>query len=87
MTSRRRAPRLVALLGALALATIFPATALAHAELVRAIPADGETVTEPVTVLSGRYSEDLTGNSNLRVLDAAGRRSRPAGSTRRTHAG
>ena len=39
---------------------------------MRAIPADGETVTEPVTVLSGRYSEDLTGNSNLRVLDASG---------------
>ncbi len=72
MTSRRRAPRLVALLGALVLGVIFPATALAHAELVRAIPADGETVTEPVTVLSGRYSEDLTGNSNLRVLDAGG---------------
>jgi methionine-rich copper-binding protein CopC len=45
-----------------------PAVVLAHAELVRAIPADGSTVTEPVTVISGRYSESLVGDSNLRVL-------------------
>jgi copper resistance protein C len=51
---------------------LLPAVASAHAELVRAIPADGQTVTEPVTFVSGRYTEDLTADSNLRVLDAAG---------------
>jgi methionine-rich copper-binding protein CopC len=72
MTSRSTPRRLLASLAALAFLALVPATASAHAELVRAIPADGETVTEPVTVLSGRYTEDLTGNSSLRVLDAAG---------------
>jgi methionine-rich copper-binding protein CopC len=51
---------------------LLPAVASAHAELVRAIPADGGTVTKPVTFVSGRYTEDLTADSNLRVLDAAG---------------
>ena len=72
MTTRHGAWRLFALLAAVALFVIFPATVAAHAELVRAIPADGDTVTEPVTILSARYSEDLTGNSNLQVLDATG---------------
>jgi methionine-rich copper-binding protein CopC len=49
-----------------------PGLAAAHAELVRAIPADGETVSEPVTIISGRYTEDLTADSNLRIVDAAG---------------
>jgi methionine-rich copper-binding protein CopC len=62
----------LALSGAIVLLAIVPSAAVAHAELVRAIPADGETVTEPVTVLSARYSEAVTGNSNLRVLDASG---------------
>jgi methionine-rich copper-binding protein CopC len=49
-----------------------PGSALAHAELVRAIPADGATVTEPVTIVSGRYTEDLTADSSLLILDASG---------------
>ncbi len=49
-----------------------PGSALAHAELVRAIPADGATVTEPVTIVSGRYTEDLTADSSLRILDGSG---------------
>jgi methionine-rich copper-binding protein CopC len=68
MTSRIHA----ALFAALMLLVLLPAPAAAHAELVRAIPADGETVAVPVTVLSGRYSEALTGNSRLEVLDAGG---------------
>jgi methionine-rich copper-binding protein CopC len=72
MTSWFHAARPLALFAALTLIVLLPAPAAAHAELVRAIPADGETVTEPVTVLSGRYSEDLTGNSRLEVLDASG---------------
>jgi methionine-rich copper-binding protein CopC len=48
---------------------VLPGSAVAHAELVRPIPADGETVTAPVTVISGRYSEDMAGNSKLQVLD------------------
>lgn len=49
-----------------------PGSVAAHAELIRAIPVDGETVTEPVTVVSGRYSEDLAGGSRLELLDGAG---------------
>ena len=49
-----------------------PGIALAHAELVRAIPADGATLTEPVTIVSGRYTEDLTADSSLLILDASG---------------
>ncbi len=51
---------------------VLPAVATAHAELVRAIPADGATVTEPVTFVSGRYTEDLTADSSLLILDASG---------------
>jgi methionine-rich copper-binding protein CopC len=51
---------------------VLPGSAVAHADLVRAIPADGETVTQPVTVISGRYSEDMAGNSRLQVLDHDG---------------
>jgi copper resistance protein C len=70
MTSRIGARRLLAA-AAVALLAAFPATALAHADLVRAIPADGSTVTDPVTVVSGRYSQDLTSASSLKVLDAS----------------
>jgi hypothetical protein len=61
-----------ALVAALFVALLLPATVAAHAELVRAIPADGETVTEPVTVVSGRYSEDMADNSSLEIRDASG---------------
>jgi methionine-rich copper-binding protein CopC len=57
-----------ALIISVVLGLAVPAVVAAHAELVRAIPADGSTVTEPVTVISGRYSESLVGDSNLRVL-------------------
>jgi methionine-rich copper-binding protein CopC len=57
--------------GVLAVAAV-PAGVDAHAELLRAIPADGETVTEPVTVISGHYSQDLGGNSRLVIKDATG---------------
>jgi methionine-rich copper-binding protein CopC len=72
MTQWMRSRYGLALFGALVLLAIVPSAAVAHAELVRAIPADGETVTEPVTVLSARYSEAVVGNSNLRVLDEGG---------------
>jgi len=49
-----------------------PGSVLAHAELQRAIPADGETVTDPVTVVTGSYSQDLAANSKLLVKDASG---------------
>ena len=49
-----------------------PASVLAHAELQRAIPAEGETVTDPVTVVTGSYSQDLAANSKLLVKDASG---------------
>ena len=72
MPSRIGARRLILVAAAAAVLAAFPATALAHAELVRAIPADGSTVTGPVTVVSGRYSQDLTPASSLTVVDGSG---------------
>jgi copper resistance protein C len=73
MTSRIRGPRLrAALLIASFVVLVVPGSAVAHAELQRAIPADGETVTEPVTVVTGRYSQDLAANSKLLVKDGSG---------------
>ena len=72
MPSRFGARRLLLVAAAVAVLSALPASALAHAELVRAIPADGSTVTEPVTVVSARYSQDLTSASSLNVLDASG---------------
>jgi methionine-rich copper-binding protein CopC len=72
MTSARGFRRLAILAVAVSALFLLPAFVSAHAELVRAIPADGATATEPVTFVSGRYSEDLAADSNLRILDAAG---------------
>jgi methionine-rich copper-binding protein CopC len=72
MLPRRRVLRLSAPIFALSLALAGASAAAAHAELVRAIPADGETVTEPVTVISGRYSEDLVDGSRLVIKDPSG---------------
>ena len=73
MTSRIRGARLrVAAVIASFVIFMVPGSALAHAELVRSIPADGETVTEPVTVVSATYSQDLAANSKLLVKDASG---------------
>ena len=49
-----------------------PGSALAHAELQRSIPDNGETLTDPVTVVTGTYSQDLAANSKLLVKDASG---------------
>lgn len=72
MTSPSRTRRLAAVAVAISALLVLPAAATAHAELVRAIPADGATVTEPVTFVSGRYTEDLTADSSLLILDATG---------------
>lgn len=72
MTSPRSIRRLAPVALAISTLLVLPAVATAHAELVRAIPADGATVTEPVTFVSGRYSEDLTADSSLLILDATG---------------
>ncbi len=66
--SRVRVASLIALFVILA----FPGSVLAHAELQRAIPANGETVTDPVTVVTGTYSQDLAPNSKFLVKDASG---------------
>jgi methionine-rich copper-binding protein CopC len=60
----------------LAMAGLFgmPAAVAAHAELVRATPAAGSTVSEPVSEVSATYSEDLTDDSRLDVLDQDGAR-------------
>jgi len=50
-----------------------PAIVLAHAELKTASPAAKSTVTEPVEVISGRYTEAMKADgSSLIVKDAAG---------------
>jgi methionine-rich copper-binding protein CopC len=73
MTSRIPGGRLSrALVVAWLLALALPHGAVAHAELVRANPADGEVVTAPVTAVTGRYSEDLIAGSRLVVKDASG---------------
>ncbi len=66
--ARRRIGPVAAILAVLTIVS----PVIAHAELVRAIPGDGETLTGPVSVISGRYSADLIGNSRLEVSDATG---------------
>ena len=66
--------RSMALVLTVALALVlFPGPVLAHAELVKATPADKSTVTEPVAVVSGVYSEAMTPDgSSLVVKDGSG---------------
>ena len=66
--SRLRVASLIAAFVILAV----PGSAFAHAELQRSIPDNGETVTDPVTVVTGTYSQDLAANSKLLVKDASG---------------
>ena len=72
MPSPRGGRRLALVAATISALFLLPGVAIAHAELVRAIPADGETVSEPVTFVSGRYTEDLTADSSLLILDASG---------------
>ena len=72
MPSARGGRRLALVAATISVLFLLPGIAIAHAELVRAIPADGQTVTEPVAYVSGRYTEDLTADSSLRILDASG---------------
>jgi methionine-rich copper-binding protein CopC len=46
----------------------------AHAEVVTATPAQGSTVTEPVTQVVVTYSEGLDPDSRLGILDTSGNR-------------
>ena len=72
MASLRGVARVLMLVLAVAGVLSMPATVVAHAEVVRAIPAAGSTVTEPVSEVSVTYSEDLTDDSRLGVLDEDG---------------
>jgi methionine-rich copper-binding protein CopC len=72
MTPRIRRIRLLAPVVAISALALLAPIAAAHAELVRAIPDQGATVNLPVTVVTGRYSEDMTGNSHIDVKDATG---------------
>ena len=54
------------------MALVSPHVVTAHAELVRANPEDREVVTEPVTAVTGRYSEGLINGSRLVIKDANG---------------
>jgi len=67
----RRAATLI--LSAILALALVPGIALGHAELVTPSPADKSTATEPVTVVSGIYSEAMTPDgSSLIVKDATG---------------
>ncbi|HEX7347576.1 MAG TPA: copper resistance protein CopC [Candidatus Limnocylindrales bacterium] len=73
MTPRIRGGRFwrgLVMAGLLALA--LPMAVTAHAELVRADPADGEVLPTPVTTVSARYSEDLINGSRLVIKDTSG---------------
>jgi len=73
MTPRIRGGRFwrgLVMAGLLALA--LPMAVTAHAELVRADPADGEVLSTPVTTVSARYSEDLINGSRLVIKDTSG---------------
>jgi methionine-rich copper-binding protein CopC len=72
MTSARGHRRLAIIAVAITALFLLPSIASAHAELVRAIPADGAAVTEPVTFVSGRYTEALAADSSLLILDSTG---------------
>ena len=72
MTSPRGIRRFGPVAVAISTLLVLPGIAAAHAELVRTIPTDGAAVTEPVTFVSGRYTEDMTADSSLLILDSSG---------------
>jgi copper resistance protein C len=72
MASLRGVARVSMLVLAIAGPLAVPAIVAAHAEVVRAKPAAGSAVTEPVSEVSVTYSEDLTDDSRLGVLDQNG---------------
>lgn len=65
-------------IGALAIITVMSLAAAtsvsAHAEVVTATPAQGSTVTGPVSQVVVTYSEGLDPDSRLGILDASGNR-------------
>jgi methionine-rich copper-binding protein CopC len=65
-----RAPSILLIAAVFLLA--FPPIVAAHAEVVRATPTAGSTVTGPVSEVSAIYSEDLTDDSRLGVLNQDG---------------
>jgi copper resistance protein C len=60
------------LLMAVALALVLPAVVAAHAEIKVATPADGATVTTPLSEVSATYTEALDADSRLVVVDGDG---------------
>jgi methionine-rich copper-binding protein CopC len=67
-SARVRTSLIAIVVAALAL----PGQVAGHAEVVTASPAAGATVTEPVSEVSATYSEGLTPDSRLAVLDQDG---------------
>jgi LPXTG-motif cell wall-anchored protein len=66
--------RLVAIAAIAAVVLLFPATALAHAELLETTPAAGATVEGTPDVLAAAFDEALEAESSLSIRDAAGER-------------
>jgi methionine-rich copper-binding protein CopC len=64
--------RHVALISALLVLLACPVTALGHAELVTASPADGATVDAGPIDIVGTYSEEIGPKSHMELLDASG---------------
>jgi methionine-rich copper-binding protein CopC len=74
MTAWDRRARL-GVLGAIAVLSLTTTSAVsAHAEVVTATPAQGSTVTEPVTQIAVTYSEALTADSRLGIYDSSNNR-------------
>jgi methionine-rich copper-binding protein CopC len=73
VSPRIRIRRLFAALAvALALVAVVPAIALAHAELVSSDPADGSTLSEPPLLIVLTFSQDVVGNSSIKLIGPDG---------------
>jgi methionine-rich copper-binding protein CopC len=75
MTSQRGARRLAVVAASISAWLLLPGVAAGHAELVRAIPADGATVEGTPEEISATFSEPLeTDGSTLSLRNTAGER-------------
>jgi len=70
MTPRIRRARFGALVTALFASLVVASSVSGHAEVVAATPAQGATVTDPVTQVLVTYSEALSPDSRLGIYDA-----------------
>jgi copper resistance protein C len=67
-----RPNRAASLLAAIALAVLLPSVVVAHAELDTPTPADKSTVTQPVTVVSGTFTQRVKVDGSSLVVKVVG---------------